>query len=142
VKIAAFEDHGRRRHGLVVGQYLHPLPVDTSVLELIAAGASAADQEEVLRGCDEAVRWTDVRLLAPLEPRSIRDFVAFERHLEGMAKLRDGTVPPEWYEAPAFYFANPYAVVGHDEPVPSRRDARCSTSNWRSPRSSGGTGST
>jgi 2-keto-4-pentenoate hydratase/2-oxohepta-3-ene-1,7-dioic acid hydratase in catechol pathway len=54
----------------------------------------------------------DVRLLAPLEPASIRDFVTFEEHVEGIA----GAVVPEWYEAPTFYFTNVAAVTGpHDE---------------------------
>jgi 2-keto-4-pentenoate hydratase/2-oxohepta-3-ene-1,7-dioic acid hydratase in catechol pathway len=62
-----------------------------------------------------------VRLLPPLTPSSVRDFVAFEEHVEGTAKLMvDGTVVPEWYEAPTFYFTNPHAMVGaHDDvPVP------------------------
>jgi 2-keto-4-pentenoate hydratase/2-oxohepta-3-ene-1,7-dioic acid hydratase in catechol pathway len=59
-----------------------------------------------------------VRLLPPLEPPSVRDFVAFEEHVEGM--VAPGSVPPEWYEAPTFYFTNPGALVGaHDDvPVP------------------------
>jgi 2-keto-4-pentenoate hydratase/2-oxohepta-3-ene-1,7-dioic acid hydratase in catechol pathway len=47
-------------------------------------------------------------LLAPLEPASIRDFVSFEEHVEGIA----GEVAPEWYEAPTFYFTNVAAVTG------------------------------
>jgi len=27
-------------------------------------------------------------------------------------------VPEQWYEAPTFYFSNPHAVIGPDEPVP------------------------
>jgi 2-keto-4-pentenoate hydratase/2-oxohepta-3-ene-1,7-dioic acid hydratase in catechol pathway len=58
------------------------------------------------------------RLLPPVEPPSIRDFLTFERHVEGMARLhappRD--VHPQWYAAPTFYFSNPHAVVGaHDD---------------------------
>lgn len=59
----------------------------------------------------------DVRLLAPLDPPTIRDFVAFEEHVEGVARsvsgaTADTAVVPEWYGAPAFYFSNPYAVTG------------------------------
>ena len=38
-----------------------------------------------------------------------------------VASVGDGAgVVPEWYEAPTFYFTNPYALVGpHDDvPVP------------------------
>ncbi|HJZ08590.1 MAG TPA: fumarylacetoacetate hydrolase family protein, partial [Trebonia sp.] len=43
-------------------------------------------------------------------------FVAFEEHVAGIA----GEVVPEWYQAPTFYFTNPYALVGayDDVPVP------------------------
>jgi 2-keto-4-pentenoate hydratase/2-oxohepta-3-ene-1,7-dioic acid hydratase in catechol pathway len=46
--------------------------------------------------------------------------MAFERHVEGVAKLGgpDQTVPQQWYEAPAFYFTNPYAILGPHDDVP------------------------
>jgi len=61
-----------------------------------------------------------VRLLPPVEPPSIRDFLTFEQHVEGMAKLHDPPrgVHPHWYEAPTFYFSNPHAVVGARDDVP------------------------
>ena len=57
----------------------------------------------------------------------MRDFVAFEEHVEGIAASvgAGAGVPPEWYQAPTFYFTNPYALIGafDDAPVPdgSRR---------------------
>ena len=69
-----------------------------------------------------AVPLEDARLLPPLQPPTVRDFVAFEEHVEGVAaSVGDGAgVVPEWYEAPTFYFTNPYALVGpyDDVPVP------------------------
>lgn len=63
-----------------------------------------------------------MRLLAPLQPPTVRDFVTFEEHVEGVRRSVDGAagVPEQWYAAPTFYFANPYAVYGpHDDiPVP------------------------
>ena len=61
----------------------------------------------------------DVRLLPPLAPPTVRDFVAFEEHVEGVRRSIDGAagVVPEWYEAPTFYFTNPYALVGADDDV-------------------------
>ena len=58
-----------------------------------------------------------MRLLPPLAPPTVRDFVAFEEHVDG---LTSGHIAPEWYQAPTFYFTNPYALVGaHDDvPVP------------------------
>jgi 2-keto-4-pentenoate hydratase/2-oxohepta-3-ene-1,7-dioic acid hydratase in catechol pathway len=61
-----------------------------------------------------------VRLLPPIEPPSVRDFVAFEEHVEGVRKAVDGAsgVPDAWYDAPTFYFSNPYATIGPDDDVP------------------------
>ena len=67
----------------------------------------------------EAHPLADVRLLAPLVPAAIRDFVAFEEHVEGVSAVVDGKseVVPEWYQAPTFYFTNPHTVLGPGEPV-------------------------
>ncbi|MFF4060767.1 fumarylacetoacetate hydrolase family protein [Streptomyces sp. NPDC001668] len=65
---------------------------------------------------------SEVRLLPPLQPPTVRDFVTFEEHVEGVRRSVDGAagVPERWYAAPTFYFTNPYAVYGpHDDiPVP------------------------
>jgi fumarylacetoacetate (FAA) hydrolase len=54
----------------------------------------------------------------PLPPvRTIRDFYAFEQHVQTCRRLRGQGVPPEWYEVPVFYFTNPNAVIGHGDPV-------------------------
>ncbi|MBF4551617.1 fumarylacetoacetate hydrolase family protein [Pseudoclavibacter sp. VKM Ac-2888] len=57
---------------------------------------------------------SDVELLAPIEAPSVRDFVAFEEHVEGVVKSIDGDsgVVAEWYDAPTFYFTNPHSLVG------------------------------
>lgn len=65
---------------------------------------------------------SQVRLLPPLQPPSVRDFVTFEEHVEGVRRSIDGVSGAQdaWYDAPTFYFTNPYAVIGaHDDvPVP------------------------
>jgi len=55
-----------------------------------------------------------VRLLPPLQPPAVRDFVTFEEHVEGVRRSVDGVagVPERWYAAPTFYFTSPYAVYG------------------------------
>jgi fumarylacetoacetate (FAA) hydrolase len=59
-----------------------------------------------------------VRLLAPIAiPPSIRDFFAFEGHVQTTRTKRGQEVPPFWYEAPVFYFTNPAAVIGPDDTV-------------------------
>ena len=53
-------------------------------------------------------------------PPSVRDFVTFESHVEGVRRSVDGAsgVPEAWYDAPTFYFTNPHALYGPGAPVP------------------------
>jgi fumarylacetoacetate (FAA) hydrolase len=51
------------------------------------------------------------------EPPSVRDFYAFEGHVAVGARLRGKEIAPHWYEAPAFYFSNPAAILGPGEPL-------------------------
>ena len=110
-------DHGGlTRAGVVSDAGIHPLPPDVSVLGLVRAGLPAAlvAGERALGG--PAVPLSSVRLRPPLEAPSVRDFVAFEEHVEGLAAGGGGTVPAEWYQAPTFYFTSPYALIGaHDD---------------------------
>src|SRR5207302_1612659 len=67
---------------------------------------------------------TDVTLRAPVpEPGAIRDFFAFEGHVEAGWRRRGGEIPAYWYEAPAFYFSNPASVIGPGDLV--RRPEGC-----------------
>ncbi|HTJ38818.1 MAG TPA: fumarylacetoacetate hydrolase family protein [Dactylosporangium sp.] len=116
MRFATWEAGGRVRAGVVSDAGLHELPGGATVLDAVRMGLAAALDlgAEALTG--PAVALDAVRLLPPLQPPTVRDFVTFEEHVEGIA----GAVVPEWYEAPTFYFTNPYALVGaHDDvPVP------------------------
>ena len=103
---------------IIEGEAARLLP-GVSVLELLAA-----DPEERERLADTARReelpLADVRLLAPLEPPTIRDFSVFEQHSEGAIMAiagADADVPGAWYERPAFYFSSPHVVNGPADPV-------------------------
>jgi len=53
-----------------------------------------------------------------LVPPSVRDCYAFEAHVRNARRARGyDAPPPEWYEAPVFYFSNPACLIGHDQPV-------------------------
>jgi 2-keto-4-pentenoate hydratase/2-oxohepta-3-ene-1,7-dioic acid hydratase in catechol pathway len=122
MRFATFSLDGRVHAGVVSDVGLHPLAGDMSVLQLVRAGLpDALDAgRQALDG--PVVPLAEARLLPPLDPPTIRDFVAFEEHVEGVvASVGDGAgVVPEGYEAPTFYFTNPYAVTGpyDDVPVP------------------------
>jgi 2-keto-4-pentenoate hydratase/2-oxohepta-3-ene-1,7-dioic acid hydratase in catechol pathway len=102
---------------------LLPLPGVTSLTDLLresgglpgllAAGAAALD-------VPPGPHVFGVRLLPPLQPASVRDFVTFEEHVEGVRRSVDGAagVPEQWYAAPAFYFTNPHAIYGPDDGIP------------------------
>jgi 2-keto-4-pentenoate hydratase/2-oxohepta-3-ene-1,7-dioic acid hydratase in catechol pathway len=110
------QEGGPARAAVVSDAGLHPLPQDVTVLGLVRAGlpAALAAGGRALGG--PAVPLSAVRLLPPLEAPTVRDFTAFEEHAEGMSGRGDLGVPPEWYEAPRFYFSNPHALIGaHDD---------------------------
>jgi 2-keto-4-pentenoate hydratase/2-oxohepta-3-ene-1,7-dioic acid hydratase in catechol pathway len=118
MRIAAFDDDaGTRRHGLVVGELLHPLPAGVDLFALLD---DVPDQDRVLAGCDAPRPLAGARLLAPVQPGAVRDFVTFEEHVEGVRRSVDGAsgVPEQWYAAPTFYFTNPYSILGPADDVP------------------------
>ena len=57
-----------------------------------------------------ASRSRGARLLAPLRPRTLRDFLAFEGHLKNAYRNLGREIPQEWYEIPAYYKGMPDTV--------------------------------
>ena len=82
MRIARVATEEGARVALVEGEMLQLLPEATDVLALLRGPNRAVPTGETLP-LDPA------RLLPPLDPPSIRDFVTFERHDEGMARLHD-----------------------------------------------------
>jgi 2-keto-4-pentenoate hydratase/2-oxohepta-3-ene-1,7-dioic acid hydratase in catechol pathway len=93
-------------------------PVDlsgtvASVAELIEAGPDTwRDVISYARAPDRAPIGDDVRLLSPLMPASLRDFLSFEDHVRRGARRRGVEVPEYWYEAPVYYKGNHRAIIG------------------------------
>ncbi|GAA4711896.1 fumarylacetoacetate hydrolase family protein [Pseudonocardia yuanmonensis] len=99
--------------GTAPGTRVRDLLADPDPLEVIG--------ERLVKDPHEVVPLAGVRLHAPIpDPPTVRDFVTFERHIEGAIKLAGGDppVPPQWYKAPTFYFTNPYSVLGPEDDVP------------------------
>ncbi|MFI2436179.1 fumarylacetoacetate hydrolase family protein [Streptomyces sp. NPDC018693] len=126
MRFASYEYQNRRRVAVVAEDgTLRPLPGVQSLTGLLAEGGGlphllAAGAAAL--GAPTGPHVSDVRMLPPLQPPTVRDFVTFEEHVEGVRRSVDGAtgVPERWYAAPTFYFGNPYAVYGpHDEvPLP------------------------
>ena len=60
----------------------------------------------------------DVRLLAPLQPRSLRDFFAYEDHALKAWARAGSALPASWYEHPVYFKCNHREIYGPDEEVP------------------------
>ena len=119
MKLATAESAGRRFGAVVEGDQLFPLPDGLSVDDLVRAGLDRTLAVGAAAGRERPVPLAAARLMAPLIPASVRDFVTFESHVVGVRRSVDGAegVPEAWYDAPTFYFTNPHAIVGPDAPV-------------------------
>jgi 2-keto-4-pentenoate hydratase/2-oxohepta-3-ene-1,7-dioic acid hydratase in catechol pathway len=96
------------RVGVLDGDQVLDAGFDGDMVAFIAAGAPLGDNAAV----------PDARLLAPLRPRSLRDFLAFEGHLKNAYARLGRDIPAEWYDVPAYYKGMPDTVIGPEEEVP------------------------
>jgi 2-keto-4-pentenoate hydratase/2-oxohepta-3-ene-1,7-dioic acid hydratase in catechol pathway len=75
---------------------------------------------QVLESADDnaMLALSDVALLSPLDPPMIRDFTAFEQHMQNMAKRLGQPVIKQFFEMPLYYKGNPTALIAHEQEVP------------------------
>jgi 2-keto-4-pentenoate hydratase/2-oxohepta-3-ene-1,7-dioic acid hydratase in catechol pathway len=119
MRFATVDLDGDVRAGVVDDDGVHLLPPETTVLGLVEQGLDRALEAGARVRSEPAVSLGRVRVLPPLTPPTVRDFVAFEEHVEGVVQSVAGGagVVAEWYEAPTFYFTNPFALVGTGDDV-------------------------
>ena len=96
------------RVGRLDGDTVLDVGFDGDMVAFIEAGAPLGDERAV----------PDARLLAPLVPRSFRDFLAFEGHLTNAYRNLGREVPAEWYEVPVYYRSMGTTVIGPDTVLP------------------------
>ncbi|MGW2283375.1 fumarylacetoacetate hydrolase family protein [Streptomyces phaeochromogenes] len=124
MRLATYEHHNRHQVAVVHEDgTLRPLPGVRSLTGLLTEGGGLPellDAGPELLAVPAGPHVSEVRLLPPLQPPTVRDFVTFEEHVEGVRRSVDGTagVPERWYAAPTFYFGNPYAVYGPHDDIP------------------------
>jgi 2-keto-4-pentenoate hydratase/2-oxohepta-3-ene-1,7-dioic acid hydratase in catechol pathway len=103
--------------------------VPASVLGILEAGALDAARQ----AADDALRAgrqrsatgetllhppASVRLRTPIpRPPSVRDFFAFEAHVQKGFEKRGEPMPKEWYEIPVYYRSGNHNIIGTDEDV-------------------------
>ncbi|MFF4536220.1 fumarylacetoacetate hydrolase family protein [Streptomyces aureus] len=124
MRFAAYEHRHQPRVAVVDDDgLLYPVPGIRSLNEVIDAGdglPALLDLGAATLDVPTGPHVSEVRLLPPLRPASVRDFVTFEEHVEGVRRSVEGTggVPEQWYTAPTFYFTNPHAIYGTGDDIP------------------------
>jgi 2-keto-4-pentenoate hydratase/2-oxohepta-3-ene-1,7-dioic acid hydratase in catechol pathway len=109
MRLVTYDAGAGARVGALDGETVHDLGFDGDMVAFIAAGAPAGARTPVAG---------EVRLLAPLRPRSLRDFLAFEDHMKAALTRLGREVPAEWYEVPAYYKGMPDTVIGPGDEIP------------------------
>jgi 2-keto-4-pentenoate hydratase/2-oxohepta-3-ene-1,7-dioic acid hydratase in catechol pathway len=109
MKVVTYEAGNGARVGLLDGDDVVDAGFDGDMIAFIEAGAPVGAAGGRIEGA---------RLLAPLRPRTMRDFLAFEGHLLNAYRNLGREIPPEWYEIPAYYKGMPDTVVGPETKVP------------------------
>ena len=118
MRLASFEFDGRRGLGVVADNLVHPLPETVDLLGVLAANPEARAGFDAVARRQPGLPLASVRLLPPVRPGAMRDFLTFEEHVQGTSRAVQGEdIQPEWYEAPSFLFMNPHAIVGDGDQV-------------------------
>lgn len=108
MKYVTYEADGMQRVGVLDGDQVLDAGFDGDMVAFIEAGAPSGATRLVAHA----------RLRAPLRPRTLRDFLAFEGHLRNAFRNLGRDIPAEWYEVPAYYKGLPDTVIGPDEVIP------------------------
>jgi len=108
VRLVTYDAGAGPRVGALGGDAVLDLGFDGDMVAFIEAGAPAGDAAPV----------DGARLLAPLRPRSLRDFLAFEGHMKNALSRLGRPIPAEWYEVPAYYKGMPDTVIGPEAEIP------------------------
>jgi 2-keto-4-pentenoate hydratase/2-oxohepta-3-ene-1,7-dioic acid hydratase in catechol pathway len=108
VKLVTYEAGEGPRVGMLDDDGVVDVGFDGDMVAFIEAGAPVTST----RGVEGA------RLLAPLRPRSLRDFLTFEGHLNNALSRLGRPIPEEWFDVPAYYKGMPDTVIGPDAVIP------------------------
>jgi 2-keto-4-pentenoate hydratase/2-oxohepta-3-ene-1,7-dioic acid hydratase in catechol pathway len=118
MKIARVLHDAQPRTAVIDGESAQVL--DNAIEAADVLGVDPIEREVVAGRVQATLPLSETRLLAPVQPPTMRDFSVFEQHIEGVIKdaNADATVPPVWYESPFCYFTNPHAVTGPGDEIP------------------------
>jgi 2-keto-4-pentenoate hydratase/2-oxohepta-3-ene-1,7-dioic acid hydratase in catechol pathway len=108
VKLVTYEAGEGPRVGMLDDDGVVDVGFDGDMVAFIEAGAPVTSTRAV----------EGARLLAPLRPRSLRDFLTFEGHLNNALSRLGRPIPEEWFDVPAYYKGMPDTVIGPDAVIP------------------------
>jgi 2-keto-4-pentenoate hydratase/2-oxohepta-3-ene-1,7-dioic acid hydratase in catechol pathway len=108
VKLVTYTANGGPRVGILDGEDVLDAGFDGDMVAFIEAGAPVGETRRV----------EGARLLAPLTPRSLRDFLTWEGHMRNALAKLGRPVPQEWYEIPVYYKGLPDTVIGPEDTIP------------------------
>jgi 2-keto-4-pentenoate hydratase/2-oxohepta-3-ene-1,7-dioic acid hydratase in catechol pathway len=127
MRLVTYEREGERRLGALYDDRVIDLPDAVGhpafpyTMEALVArnGGTTLDAARAAFEHDDVLDFVveDPRLLVPILPASLRDFLAFEDHVKLGAERRGTDVPDSWYEIPVYYKGNHRAVIGPEETV-------------------------
>jgi 2-keto-4-pentenoate hydratase/2-oxohepta-3-ene-1,7-dioic acid hydratase in catechol pathway len=108
MRLVTYDSGAGPRVGELVDDQVVDLGFDGDMVDYIGAGGTAGERRTV----------GEARLEAPLRPRSLRDFLAFEGHMKAALSRLGRPIPDEWYDVPAYYKGMPDTVIGPDREIP------------------------
>jgi 2-keto-4-pentenoate hydratase/2-oxohepta-3-ene-1,7-dioic acid hydratase in catechol pathway len=110
MRLVTYDAGGGPRVGLLDGDAVLDAGFSGDMVAFIEAGAPV--------GPGPTRRLENARLLAPLRPRSLRDFLTWEGHMKNALSKLGRPVPQEWYEIPVYYKGLPDTVIGPEATIP------------------------
>ena len=108
MRFVTYQTGDTLRVGYLDGDDVVDAGFDGDMVAFIEAGAPISSTGKVV----------DAVLRAPLRPRTIRDFLAFEGHLKNAFAGLGKEIPDEWYSVPAYYKGLPDTVIGPGDEIP------------------------
>lgn len=108
MKLVTYEAGSGPRVGALEDGSVVDVGFDGDMVRFIEAGAPVGARTPV----------AGARLLSPLRPRSLRDFLTFKGHLDNALSRLGRPIPEEWFDVPAYYKGLPDTVIGPEETIP------------------------
>ncbi|MDQ6743166.1 MAG: fumarylacetoacetate hydrolase family protein [Candidatus Dormibacteraeota bacterium] len=116
MKLVTYRDANAQRVGVLLPDGVHDAGFEGDMIALIEGWDQVRHRVE--EGAHSSPPVRDAVLMAPLRPRSLRDFLTFEGHLKNAMTNLGRPIAPEWYTTPAYYKGMPDTVIGPEQEIP------------------------